>query len=334
MKKLILVFLVVIAAILFICHLRYPFVWKHKGNQVWSVGYGVDSKDFIPSKVISYTNVKDSTDGHFIADPFLFKTDTMYYLFVEIMRENGDIAFYQSRDFNNWSYKGVIIDEKFHISFPHVFNFDGKTLMIPETQGADNVIMYEAKSFPFQWEVSDTLIHGKSLADPALLQINGGFYLFGTDQNSILHCYYSDSLFNKGFMEHKKSPLGIGNRMRCAGIPFVHKQQLVLPVQDRSYGYGSNVDSYVIDSISPDYLKLSLGDRLVDRNKMVDLLQGGVHHLNVLYGNNDKVLFAVDGRAGTNTEYTRLNVIPSLKDNLYDLMTVLGIIKPINFLEK
>ena len=78
------------------------------------------------------------------ADPFLFVRGDELYLFFEHQRagESGRIAMMKTRDLQTWTEPVSVLQEPFHLSFPHVFEDGGKVYMIPETQAADSVRLY------------------------------------------------------------------------------------------------------------------------------------------------------------------------------------------------
>ena len=77
----------------------------------------------------------DVTDAYasFVADPFLFFENNVWYMFFEVYRPgfDGAIAFATSADGLTWSYQGLVLDEPFHLSYPLVFKYGNSHYMVP-----------------------------------------------------------------------------------------------------------------------------------------------------------------------------------------------------------
>ena len=63
---------------------------------------------------------------------------------------------------------GEVLDEPFHISYPQVFKHKDRYFMLPETKRSNNILLYEAKNFPYDWGIVDTLIHNVRYKDPSI----------------------------------------------------------------------------------------------------------------------------------------------------------------------
>ncbi len=120
----------------------------------WAIGvYSGDSPYHLsPSAaasnpVITRADIVD-VNASFVADPFVLRRDSVWYMFYEVfdsLAGRGVIGLSQSGDGLNWEYKGIVLREPFHLSYPYVFKSGGVFYMIPESA--------EAKS------VADTLLH-------------------------------------------------------------------------------------------------------------------------------------------------------------------------------
>ena len=86
-------------------------------------------------KIINNDNIKYDFGA---ADPFIYNG----YLFCELIHKNighkgGVIGCSPLQD--NLDFK-VIIKEKFHLSYPHIFEYGGKIYMIPESCKANKLL--------------------------------------------------------------------------------------------------------------------------------------------------------------------------------------------------
>jgi len=75
----------------------------------------------------------------FVADPFMILRKGVWYLFFEVLRDytrTGEIGLAVSEDLVRWLYQKIVLRESFHLSYPHVFEWEGSYYMVPETIGA------------------------------------------------------------------------------------------------------------------------------------------------------------------------------------------------------
>ncbi|KAI5054728.1 hypothetical protein GOP47_0029873 [Adiantum capillus-veneris] len=73
---------------------------------------------------------RPSHPSNFVSDPFLFIQDTKLFVFYETKNAitmQGDIGVAESTDGGGtWRHLGIALDEEWHLSYPHVFEFDGQ----------------------------------------------------------------------------------------------------------------------------------------------------------------------------------------------------------------
>ncbi len=50
--------------------------------------------------------------------------------------KQGDIGLAVSGDGRTWTYRGIVLDEAFHLSFPYVFEWNGAVYLVPESATA------------------------------------------------------------------------------------------------------------------------------------------------------------------------------------------------------
>ena len=152
----------------------------------------------------------DITDvpAEFVADPFIIHHNHAYFLFFEILNKAtglGEIGVATSADGTTWKYDQVVLREKYHLSYPQVFIHNNEHYMLPETSAAGQVILYKAKNFPCEWEVSHTMIEGKYL-DPSVVYMNDKWWMFAGDQSADLHIFHSETLEGP-WLKHPQSPV-------------------------------------------------------------------------------------------------------------------------------
>ena len=271
--------------LLIIINARYPF-YAMKGGP-WSVGYNTSSNIFKNDpvqggKVISYQEIDEiiSDKIHYIADPFFLRVEDTVYLFVELKGEdNANIALLTSENGKEFEYRGVVLDEDFHLSYPQVFIYKNEYYMLPETKGSNNVLLYNTTNFPYDWKVTDTLLRHRSLKDPSVLLTEGLNLLVGADDDLKQVIFKADSL--KGdWSEMELNREKWGNETRPGGRFFNVDGTWYLPVQNRSMGYGTGISLY----------KLIEDDKHISFEKSFSMFLGphenqwfnrGMHHLDV-----------------------------------------------------
>ncbi len=137
-------------------------------EEYWDIGYRPYKLD---DSVIDGGKKKFSTlkaDKRFwYADPYLFEKDGHTYLFVEMfdnITERGLIGVSRFCE-GKFTKPEPVLKECFHLSFPIVFEEDGKIFMMPETHEDNCVQLYEAVDFPYKWKKSKVIIHEENAVD-------------------------------------------------------------------------------------------------------------------------------------------------------------------------
>lgn len=101
----------------------------------------------------------------FLADPFLFSYNGRLYLFYE--RQDrwygiGHICMRFTNDMQVWSDEIDVLKEAFHLSFPYVFEDNGKVYMLPEAGYSGTIRLYEACNDNLsKWKLSKVIIDEK-----------------------------------------------------------------------------------------------------------------------------------------------------------------------------
>jgi hypothetical protein len=292
--------------ILFIFNYRYPFFTPKVGN--WSVGYMQTQKLFPTPKldennILSYEEIDalipETID--YIADPFFIKDKDIFYLFVELKAEkNGDIALFTSADGNKYDYKGIVLDEEFHLSYPQVFNYRDEYYMLPETKGSGHLLLYKATNFPFEWGVEDTLLHNTSIKDPSILLSEELNLIVAVNDNLEQFFFTADSLEGE-WKKHPNYKSRWGNESRPGGRFFQVDGDWYLPVQNRRMGYGTGISLHKLIK-SYGRLALTLEHKMyLESQKQISWFNRGMHHLDV-QSNDDGYYMVYDGDRNTDGE--------------------------------
>lgn len=195
----------------------------------------------------------------FVADPFAVARDGTWHLFFEqvaIGATRGEIGLATSTDLRSWTYRGAVLAEPFHLSYPHVVEADGEAYLIPEASGADAVRRYRAVEFPHRWELCDVLLAGRPFKDSTVLAHEGAYYLLSETSAGHTHdelrLYVSEQLGGP-WTEHPASPLVLGNAdaaRPAGGLLSVDGRPLRL-AQRCGRRYGEAVHGHLIDVLTP-----------------------------------------------------------------------------------
>ena len=242
-------FLMVFAVLIYMNY-RVPFMNQQAGP--WSIGYG-ESVTFPESFPIK-NDLHYALDSlkkfdkytSFMADPFFVKEKDTFYLFFEHQtnyKHGAVIGVMTSIDGKKYHYEGTVLKQPFHLSYPQVFKYKQSFYMIPESKRANNVLLYKAKKFPFQWDVEDTLLANVKYKDPSIYLSDTLNIMVASDDKLNLHLYMADSLKGK-WHKHPKDVVLKGTEARAGGRFFVMDGRLYLPVQNCSKGYGSGISIY------------------------------------------------------------------------------------------
>lgn len=183
------------------------------------------------------------------ADPCVVAVAGRTLVFVEEMdlaTNKGEIACVELVD-GGARRLGTVLRESGHLSFPQVFELQGRWYMTVESGYARRASLYQARHFPLDWVRVRDLVTGWHCADPVLHQQDGHWYLFvtvaesGKGTSDDLFLFVADSL-DGAFRAHPSSPVVCDvRRARMAGALFRHQGRLIRPSQDGGPGYGSAV---------------------------------------------------------------------------------------------
>ena len=317
------IFLMSLLTLIWFNH-KYPF-YTYKSNG-WSVGFNTQ-KTVFSKPIISPTNFLTASDlnlqlkdekSNFLADPFYLVEKDSIYLFVEnqVFNDNARIdVFVASLVEKKFIYKGIALDEKFHLSYPQVFKEDGKFYMLPEAKRSNQVLLYTTDNFPYDWRVSDTLIKNVRYKDPSYLSFGKKKYLFVTDDELNLYVYESNKL--KGEFVNSKSHTKIrGNEARCGGRIFEFQGKIFLPMQNSSKGYGTGISLYSINFVDDEVQLFKEKNMFLEPQENISLFSRGMHHIDI-QKINDSYFYVYDG--DMKIDETVFNWKRTLKFNLIDL---------------
>lgn len=288
-----------------------PFVGTAPSS--WAIGiYAGDSPlDLAPAEgarnpVLTARDVSD-VPARLVADPFMIRQNNTWSMFFEVMNEQsnqGDIGLATSPDGLRWTYKQIVLDEPFHLSYPYVFEWQDTVYMLPESGEAEAIRLYQATAFPTEWSLAGTLLDGRHYLDSAILRFEDKWWLFTTptESNDTLCLYYADELLGP-WTEHPESPViqGDANIARLGGRVLVFDGRVIRYAQDDAPVYGNRVQAFEITELTTTrYREKLLGAASAEGSPLALSESGwnvrGMHHVDPHQVDGGKWIASVDGK--------------------------------------
>jgi hypothetical protein len=195
--------------------LQSRFSYRILGKrQNWGVAY--QQKSWRNTTLHKSIRINPPT-GHFLADPFVVSKSSKDFCFVEdfdFSCGKGRISVYELFK-DKAVLSGIALEEDFHLSFPFIFEYDGRVFMVPETHEARQIRLYESVEFPLVWQFVHPLMVEISAADTMIFEHSDLWWLFtnidscgGNDHSSELHIYYSEEgPLTKNWKPHRRNPV-------------------------------------------------------------------------------------------------------------------------------
>ena len=194
--------------------------------------------------------IKYPTWKYWYADPFVVGYQGKEYIFVEIMNSYkiyGEIAVAPIENDKIGDFS-VTISEKFHLSFPNVFCFNGEWYMIPESNAVRQVRLYHATEFPYKWELDKILLNDVRLVDHALFPKDSGYLVLSNDIEN------EEKSYNRFFsLDMKKKEMnelelqGTWSNMRPGGTFYRKKDEWHHVYQDGIRVYGEYIHVFKVE---------------------------------------------------------------------------------------
>jgi len=221
--------------------------------------------------------------NRFLADPFTIDYDNRKIIFVEdydFEFNKGKISAYEIGTEGHKEI-GVAIEEKFHLSYPFLFESNEGLFMVPETHEAKDIRIYKCIEFPLKWKLHKILIKNISAVDTNIFKFNNKYWLFTNldssslgDYSSELHIFYSDNFDSTSWKPHSLNPVIFDSKKaRNAGMIYSEKNQLYRVFQKHDFDmYGASLgiskiksltendyEEEIFMNIRPDFFKNILG---------------------------------------------------------------------------
>lgn len=257
--------------------------------ETWSIAYRQKSKGIF-NKTNPFTVINNGHKGWY-ADPFLFDYNGETYLFAEYFSyklNRGVLVYSKFNKIKNMfsPYKQIIV-EGFHLSYPVVFEYNGKIYMMPETSAAGSLYLYEAVSFPEKWNRLPAVMSDIKLVDTTPIVINDKLFaltlrLHEDDHNfgDLLLLEYDGKRFNISSQGVLSQDMSIS---RPGGNFILDNNKIYRVSQDCDGSYGKAVN---IIEMSDDFVN-KFGEKIVEKISPKDIIlknknfAEGIHTYNV-----------------------------------------------------
>lgn len=240
------------------------------------------------------------------ADPFMIKVEGVVYLFAELWdykKGKGGLG-YTIIEKNRKADWHMVIEEEYHLSYPHFVKMNGVLYICPESCNDKTVYFYKCIRFPDEWEKQPPFIKNMDCSDTTFYQCNESLYGFT--------CLYHEKPIkliafkyeNNQVEFSEKNPIYEGGVLaRPGGAIFEENGKLIRVSQDCTEYYGKalvfseleihwpDISEKVIRTISIDDFKFDKGMNPIgihtynrcDDLEVVDLKLNGVNLVNVFF---------------------------------------------------
>lgn len=115
------------------------------------------------------------------ADPIPFFWNGEQYVFVEVYRKfrnKGVIGLCKVGKNGKLCRPEIILEEPFHLSFPHVFTVDGQAYMLPECSAAKQLRIYRMRGDIYHWDIYKVFENVGELVDSIVYRNKSGKLFF------------------------------------------------------------------------------------------------------------------------------------------------------------
>ncbi len=200
--------------------------------------------------------------GRFWADPFVLdhhgEVLVFFEEFVYETRKGRISVISLSQGVGNDSVS-LAIEKASHLSYPCVFQHDGRYFMVPENASAGCLDLFECVELPDRWEFRRR-VADVPFVDATIFPWDGLWWMFASLKRpsslptaDLLVLYVTDDPVEGSWRRHPASPLlADATRARPAGTPFVVDGRLYRVGQDASGGYGWGMSISEVTTLTPD----------------------------------------------------------------------------------
>ena len=204
--------------------------------------------------------------GHFLADPFVATHSGRTVVFAEDYDYAVGRAHITAIELTAEGAKplGDVVKEPFHLSFPYLFEVDGKLYMCPESRAARQIRIYECTDFPLQWKLAAVAMNDVDAVDSMIFRKDDRWWLMtnisrngASECGSELHLFWSHTPLAGEWEPHARNPIVADPGVARNGGLLNGGADLYRVAQNRQFdSYGTSAQLFRILRIDPtDYLE-------------------------------------------------------------------------------
>jgi len=290
-----------------------------------STGFKLAEIPKVENPIITYKDIVDKA-AEFVADPFIVKENNKFYIFFETKdKGKGVISLAESSDCIHWAYKGTVLEEPFHLSFPQIFKYNNIYYMLPESGKIKEIRLYASKKFPYEWNLVKTLISGRNFIDSIIFYYQNKWWIITTESNYLLRLFYADDLMGN-WTEHPKSPIvkNNPNTGRLGGNIIGIDNRIIRIAQDCFPTYGNSIRAFEITKLDiTEYGEKELSDFPQLKASGVGWNKDGMHTLSTQEINTNEWLACVDGSFYLSNPYVSSKYKIRINNKLLRLLNLL-----------
>jgi hypothetical protein len=230
-------------------------------------------------------------EWRYLADPFGLIRGQTLHVFVEAFDYRTKHAVIERHELDlhdlRWRSGRVVLSRPFHLSYPNVFEHDGRTYMIPESARANEIALYRAVDGSLDnWQRECALLEGVPGADASVIFHGDRWWMFyaivgpGARDQRELHVAHAPALTGP-WQPVPGNPVRIDRSgARPAGQPFHGASgEVMLPVQDSTQGYGSALRLLRFDVLEPEHVRCEATPVRLTGDLVSDDYTQGLHTL-------------------------------------------------------
>ncbi|HEX5393412.1 MAG TPA: hypothetical protein VFW68_09030 [Rhodocyclaceae bacterium] len=251
----------------------------------WFLAYRFGSGDDWQHDWGNFTCLMPPKD-RFWADPFPIKWGERYLIYFEELpfaTNRAHLSVIEVTPDGRCSESRMVLSRDYHLSYPFLFEAEGRLFMIPETGQNRCVELYSCTRIPDQWRLEKVLLRDAYYVDATVHHVGGRWWMFvnvGNDASNLhdeLHLYYADHFLGP-WHAHAGNPVKSDVRSaRSAGKLFEDEGTLYRPAQICAPLYGSGLSVNQIQTLTPElYAEQEVGRILPPWGSRIL----GVHTLN------------------------------------------------------
>lgn len=220
-------------------------------NEFWTVAYRrrQGTNTLLNDTSSPFVSIPNSW-RYWYADPHLFCVDGKTWIFAEAydrVLRRGVISCCEITDQGVTPWK-VVLNQPYHLSYPHLLCSEGNVYMIPESYVADEIALYQARNFPYDWEKRSVLKKGEKPVDSTVFRFGERHWLVTMNTGRdylMLYALGSDGKMGQGYCVYEANA-----NSRPAGNFFRLGDQYIRPAQDCTESYGCALNFYEVTHVA------------------------------------------------------------------------------------